>query len=379
MVLQGKKKKIIYNNFFLEFLRNFIFYLQRNQSDEISGHFNIHSGVGDISQFGQVQNWNYQPQTSYFPDECGEVIGSGGEFYTQQQTKDKPLQLFNGEVCRYLNLYYTSEENIRGVKAYKYAGTERTVDNGTKYLENECFSYGDKVPSGVMNITACRYGAPVFVSFPHFYGADPYYLSLIDGLQPSKEKHEFYITLEPRTGLPVDVAVRLQANVMIRPIPNIALYENSPVLFFPVIWFEQKVQVPDEMIEDVKNVVIIPAIGYICAALVVAIGALILTYLILNKWILKKQSKNELEKGNKEKNLIEISKFNGKSLEDSPLVFKNSAKPVNGVTDHDMKINGLKAATAPLATTELDDSINENNANTDDDAVAERESIMTPQ
>lgn len=48
-----------------------------------------------------------------------------------------------------------------------------------------------------MNISACRYGTPVFMSFPHFYGADPYYLDAVEGLNPSQDKHGFHIVLEP--------------------------------------------------------------------------------------------------------------------------------------------------------------------------------------
>lgn len=39
-------------------------------------------------------------------------------------------------------------------------------------------------------------GSPTFLSLPHFFGADPYYLSLVDGLKPEKEKHDFFFTLE---------------------------------------------------------------------------------------------------------------------------------------------------------------------------------------
>lgn len=35
------------------------------------------------------------------------------------------------------------------------------------------------IPSGVYNASACRFGAPIFMSQPHFYQADPYYLSLV--------------------------------------------------------------------------------------------------------------------------------------------------------------------------------------------------------
>ena len=35
------------------------------------------------------------------------------------------------------------------------------------------------------------------MSFPHFYNADPFYLSQVDGLNPVKEKHEFFMAFEP--------------------------------------------------------------------------------------------------------------------------------------------------------------------------------------
>ena len=53
------------------------------------------------------------------------------------------------------------------------------------------------MPSGVRGISKCRYGAPVFLSFPHFYAADPYYLRSVEGLNPKKELHELYLALEP--------------------------------------------------------------------------------------------------------------------------------------------------------------------------------------
>lgn len=40
-------------------------------------------------------------------------------------------------------------------------------------------------------------GAPVFMSFPHFFNADEYYLNAIEGMSPNKEKHQFFMTFEP--------------------------------------------------------------------------------------------------------------------------------------------------------------------------------------
>jgi len=154
---------------------------------------------------------------------------------------------------------------------------KKTVDNGTIYPENICFATGESVPSGVMNMSACRYGSPVFMSFPHYYAADPYFLNQIEGLKPSKEKHEFYMTLEPMTGIPLDVAARFQINMLIRPIPNVSLYQYAPYMFFPVLWFEQKVTIPSDMASEIKTVVAMPVTGYMAIAIVFVIG-LILTF-----------------------------------------------------------------------------------------------------
>jgi hypothetical protein len=94
---------------------------------------------------------------------------------------------------------------------YRFYGDDSVFDNGTKYPEKRCFcakgqllgtadisaSVEECVPSGVRGISKCRFGAPAFVSFPHFYQADPSYVSNIIGLNPSQDLHEFYLAVEP--------------------------------------------------------------------------------------------------------------------------------------------------------------------------------------
>lgn len=40
-------------------------------------------------------------------------------------------------------------------------------------------------------------GAPVYLSFPHFYKADPKLLDAIDGLKPVENLHETYFKIQP--------------------------------------------------------------------------------------------------------------------------------------------------------------------------------------
>lgn len=62
----------------------------------------------------------------------------------------------------------------------------------------------------------------MYMSYPHFYQADPSYLEAIDGLKPEREKHEFFMTLEPNAGVVMDVGGGFQANYLMEPVDNIS-------------------------------------------------------------------------------------------------------------------------------------------------------------
>lgn len=239
----------------------------------------MNTGAFDFSKIGHVEQWNYQTRTDYFAGSCGMINGSAGEFYPPNQTKDKPVSFYSSDMCRSIDFDFEKEVQVHGITGYKYSGGKKTVDNGTAYPENKCFSEGQVVPSGVMNVTSCRYGTPVFMSFPHYYAADPYYLDMVDGLSPSQDKHEFSITLEPKTGIPLDVAARFQINMLVRPMENIGLYHEAPTLFFPVLWFEQTVSMGEEMANEIRAVAFtIPVTGYICGGLTIVLGVVMVLW-----------------------------------------------------------------------------------------------------
>lgn len=77
----------------------------------------------------------------------------------------------------------------------------------------------------------CRYGAPIFASFPHFYLANASYLNAVTGLSPNQSKHEFAISLEPITGIPLDVDAKLQINTLIQPISGFGWVEIKCQIF----------------------------------------------------------------------------------------------------------------------------------------------------
>ena len=115
---------------------------------------------------------------------------------------------------------------MKGVTGYKYILDANLVDNTLP--ENQCFNpYPDKDPfnpvemySGLMNVSTCKYNSPAYVSYPHFLHGDP---RLVDqfqmgSLEPSKARHESYVILEPLSGVPLEVGIRLQINTLLRPL-----------------------------------------------------------------------------------------------------------------------------------------------------------------
>ena len=94
--------------------------------------------------------------------------------------------------------------------------------------ENECYCLQDEgfkcLPSGAMYMEPCKRAdmAPVALSMPHFYQADPIYRERVGGMTPDKEKHQFYMDVVPQFGFPLAIRPRFQLNVVISGEQNIS-------------------------------------------------------------------------------------------------------------------------------------------------------------
>jgi hypothetical protein len=147
---------------------------------------------------GSIESFNEKRSHEFYTGKCSKLEGTTGELFPPNLTPDS-INLFMGDLCRTIPYDFEEEIEIHGIKGYKFAAGERAVDNGTKYPENLCYNQGnaENFPSGVMNISACRYSSPTFMSYPHFYNADEFYLNDTKGLSPNKESHQSYFVLEP--------------------------------------------------------------------------------------------------------------------------------------------------------------------------------------
>lgn len=103
-----------------------------------------------------------------------------------------------------------------------------------------CFNVENEQPVfGLQNISPCQYGAPVYVSNPHFYKTSPELLEAVEGLTPDKEKHESYIHIQPKLGVPLKATVRAQMNFKVEQALYVEAVKNFRDFTFPVMWLEE--------------------------------------------------------------------------------------------------------------------------------------------
>ncbi|KAL1139978.1 hypothetical protein AAG570_006955 [Ranatra chinensis] len=252
------------------------FYL-RNESDIFEGVYNMDTGEDNIYKYGKLYNWNYSNNTSFYEGHCGSIKGTAGELFPPELKKSNSIEMFSADLCRSLALKFNEESIVRGINGYKYIGAEEVVDNGTLDSSNECYCDGQCVPSGVINVTSCRLGAPGFISFPHFLYGDAYYRNQVEGMNPDPDKHTLYLTLEPNTGIPLEVAARFQINLLLSPSDSISLYKNVPTIFFPMMWFEQRVTISETLSLMLKFALYTPVAGPILSVTLILIGLIILS------------------------------------------------------------------------------------------------------
>ncbi|XP_044271364.1 protein peste-like isoform X1 [Tribolium madens] len=263
----------------------------KNNSMGSDGVFSMWTKVDE--DFGKIVTWNYKNESEFYEGECNAVKGSAGEFYPINQKRDY-IELFSSELCKFAKLEYEKDVNVKGVLGYKYTA-RHIFDNGTLRPENKCFCSGDCHPSGVFNVSKCRENSPTFLSMPHFYGADPYYYNAIEGLKP-EDKHEFYITLEPKSGIVVDIGARMQVNVLLQPIEHITMYADVPKLFIPLFYFDQSIPATDELASLLIQIQNLPEVSNIAVLILVTLGlASFVWVVVMYCWSKKRKHKTELK------------------------------------------------------------------------------------
>lgn len=221
----------------------------RNMSADYDGVFNMMTGDSSLDNLGILREWNYRSKTNYFPGECGKVSGTTGELWPVDAAGMSLNSVFATDLCSNIDINWLGSTDIHGATGSVFSGNEKTFDNNTRCycVNNVCH------PNGVREISTCRYKAPAFISFPHFYQADPSFRDMVTGMEPSADRHRFDITLHKLTGVPLSVNARLQINILTDKIHGIKFFENLPRAYMPMIWFNERALVTSDLASELSQ------------------------------------------------------------------------------------------------------------------------------
>jgi scavenger receptor class B, member 1 len=270
----------------------FGWFVDRNDSYTYDGNFTMFTGETDINKLGVLELWNDKNKTHLYRGACDNVLGTSGELWPPIPENTKPpLTVFATDVCRAVTVKYDSEDEKFGIKGYKWVGDDSVFDNGKKYPEMACYCSADEescpdLLPGLFNASSCKFGAPAFVSFPHFYLADKHYVDSVEGLNPKKEDHEFSVSMEPRTGIPLNVRAQLQINLLMKSYAWTP-FKNIKETMMPMFWFRQVAELTEDLAGQAKIAVMLPDIGVWFAYALAGLGGLLVllgVYCFAYRW-----------------------------------------------------------------------------------------------
>ncbi|XP_025830751.1 scavenger receptor class B member 1 isoform X2 [Agrilus planipennis] len=220
----------------------------------LSERHTIHTGVNGMEKFGLLDKLNGLDHLPYWPNApCSSIKASEGSFFPPRDvTKSDIVHIYDKDLCRIIPLQYRGPIEKQGITADLYTPPDNIFETGTKEPNNKCYCLDDFpcAPKGLQNISPCQYDAPVYLSFPHFYKADPALRQSFEGLYPDKEKHETYFKIQPKLGVPVEAKVRVQLNLRVEQAENVRPVSRFPNIVYPIMWLEEGI---DELTPSIRR------------------------------------------------------------------------------------------------------------------------------
>nr|XP_019564534.2 protein peste-like isoform X2 [Aedes albopictus]XP_029733362.1 protein peste-like isoform X1 [Aedes albopictus] len=239
-----------------------------NGSKKFHGFFNMNTGKEDASRYGLIRQWNYRDRAAFGRGRCGLYDGFAGELFPTKIRHDQALRMFMMELCRAVSFEFDREEEVHGVLGYRFVANERTMDD-------VCFEDKEFLPRGVINVTDCKDGAPLFASYPHFYAADERYAAEMEGMHPDGERHQSFVTIEPKTGTVLRSSIRLQINALLQRYSGVALYQDAPRSYVPLLWYSKSFDLPQEEAIKLRSLLDVSQLGYLGGFAVAGLGLVV--------------------------------------------------------------------------------------------------------
>ncbi|XP_053542952.1 scavenger receptor class B member 1 isoform X2 [Ictalurus punctatus] len=242
----------------MPFKGKFGLFVEFNNSN--TGLFTVFTGQDDIRIVHKVDSWNGLKKVNYWKSEqCNMINGTAGQMWPPFMTTESTLPFYSPDACRSMELVYKRPGTSQGISVYHFVAPKTLFANGSDYLPNEGFCPCRQ--SGLLDVSTCRHNSPVFISHPHFYNGDPALLQTVNGLSPSEHDHGLFIDIHPDTGIPMNVSIKLQLNLLMKQVSGITQTGKITEVVMPLLWFAESGYIDGPVLSMFRmNLVILPMV-----------------------------------------------------------------------------------------------------------------------
>ncbi|XP_033160636.1 lysosome membrane protein 2 isoform X2 [Drosophila mauritiana] len=202
----------------------------------------VKTGMDSMDQFGYIDQLNGLDHLPHWNEPpCTSIAGSEGSFFPPRElTKSEVVHIYDKDLCRIIPLKYVESLEKDGIAADLFRLPNNSYGDSAHNPENKCYDTSEYEPiQGLQNISPCQYGAPVYISNPHFFESHPDLLNSVEGLKPEREKHETYFKIQPKLGVPLEGKVRIQLNLKVTRAKDVYPVRDFRDFVFPVMWLEE--------------------------------------------------------------------------------------------------------------------------------------------
>ena len=261
-----------------------VFALQPNPN--FDGNTTINTGKSHIDLVGCYQRWkdNFKFLHIWHSTYANMLNGTDGSIYKPDISKDDTLYIFINQICRSLNIDYIGEVSIRGIRGYQFHPPTYLFESGSINPDNKAFCNPNCLPTGLLSVNACvPFNAPIVVSSPHFLNGNKSLQKMILGLKPDEEKHDTFVSIEPKTGVLLQASKRLQFNIDVEPMDGIKDLQNVKAAYIPIMWINEHVSIDEDNANKLKKNVLnkLEIIKWVEIGLLVLGGLMVVIAVIL--------------------------------------------------------------------------------------------------
>lgn len=233
------------------------FGLFNNMNATDDGTYVFLSGSKGYMDFTRIVEWKNKRNLSWWSsDTCNMINGTDGTSFHPLINKNDIIYMFSSDLCRSLYALYDSTKSVNHISAFRFVPPAKVFANVTINPDNAgfCVPAGNCLPSGLLNVSECKQGAPIILSSPHFYQADKSVINSIRGMNPNQDDHETFLDINPLTGILLRAAKRMQVNIHIRQIPTFSITKNIQTLYFPVMHLSETVLIDDDSSAKLRTI-----------------------------------------------------------------------------------------------------------------------------